>query len=170
MRHAHSTSVSKGGVWTVDAGGARAVEGVVNVEQVEAWHSEVWTSAVMLSHCINIRDVRSSIEMVSTSKLGRAMMQRRRVVWAWKSNWYLCIVGVTAFVPARFQASIKLAAYSIKGSLFCAQRKKVHSTRSLYPLAMNQALTFFSNISQVGKTRNSFLYSTLWAISRISSH
>ena len=122
MRHAHSTSVSKGGVWTVNAGGARAVEGVLNVEQVEAWHSEVWTSAVMLSHCINIRDVRSSIEMVSTSKLGRAMMQRRRVVWAWKSNWYLCIVGVTAFVPARFQASIKLAAYSRKSPL-CTEKK-----------------------------------------------
>jgi hypothetical protein len=63
-----------------NAGGVRAGEGVVNVEQVEAWPSKLQPSAVMLSHCINIREVKLSIEMLSTSKSGRAMMRRVSVV------------------------------------------------------------------------------------------
>jgi hypothetical protein len=46
-------------------------------------------SVTMLSHCIDMSEIRPSTEMVSMSKLGRAMIQRRRTVWEWKRSWYL---------------------------------------------------------------------------------
>ena len=52
-------------------------------------------SPVMLSHCIDIRDVKSSIEMVSTLKLGVSLVHREKrstaqgicIPWPWTRLW-----------------------------------------------------------------------------------
>jgi hypothetical protein len=68
------------------AGEVAAVVGMRVAGQAEEWPMP---SVTMLSHCINMSEIRLSTEMVLMSKLGRAMIQRRRTVWEWKRSWYL---------------------------------------------------------------------------------
>src|SRR5277367_6593238 len=80
VRCVRSVSVSRG------RGRVDCVNVIVGFETAGGIRLEERPSVTILTHCMDMSEVRSSEEMVSMSKSGRAMMQRRRMGCEWKRS------------------------------------------------------------------------------------